>query len=129
MSTPATAAASAARYSTAELAEFRALIDTKLAEARASLELLEATLVHDRSNGTDDTYAGHNISEDGQVTLEREEAAMLASRQRQFIQLLESARARTLNNTYGICRATGQLIPRERLLLVPHATLSIGAKA
>lgn len=119
---------SSARYSPADLDAFRAVIETKLTEARNSLDLLEATLVHDRSNGTDDTYAGHNITEDGQATLEREEAAMLAARQRQFIQQLEGARARTFNGTYGICRATGQLIPRERLLLVPHATLSIAGK-
>ncbi|HEX2617430.1 MAG TPA: TraR/DksA family transcriptional regulator [Flavobacteriales bacterium] len=120
---------STARYSSADLTAFRAIIDAKLTEARNSLDLLEATLMHDGSNGTDDTYAAHNISEDGQVTLEREEAAMLASRQRQFIQQLENARARTLNNTYGICRVSGRLIPRERLLLVPHATLCIDAKA
>ena len=66
--------------------------------------------------------------EDGSETLSREEVAQLSARQEQFIQNLNSALVRIENKTYGICRETGKLIQKERLMLVPHATLSIEAK-
>lgn len=108
--------------------EFRSLIEMKLAEARATLDLLHQTLHLDRSNGTDDTYSSSNIQEDGQATLEREEAAHMAERQEKFIQQLQAALVRIQNRTYGICRVTGKPIAKERLRIVPHATLSMEAK-
>ena len=79
-------------------------------------------------HGTDDTGRTFNMMEDGSETLSREEVAQLAARQEKFIQSLQSALLRIENKTYGICRETGKLIPKERLRLVPHATLSIEAK-
>ena len=116
-------------FTQADYDEFQALIESKMAEARATLELLHQTLLLDRSNGTDDTYASSNIQEDGQATLEREEAARMADRQEKFIQQLQAALVRIQNKTYGICRATGKPIAKERLRIVPHATLSIAAKS
>lgn len=115
-------------FTNADYEEFEALIRTKLAESEATLDLLKQTLIHDRSNGTDDTYMSSNIQEDGQMTLEREEAARLAQRQEMFIQQLKAALIRIQNKTYGICRSTGKPISKERLRIVPHATLSIDAK-
>ena len=115
-------------FTQADYDEFQALIESKMAEARATLDLLHQTLLLDRSNGTDDTYASSNIQEDGQATLEREEAARMADRQEKFIQQLQAALIRIQNKTYGICRATGKPIAKERLRAVPHATLSIAAK-
>jgi RNA polymerase-binding transcription factor DksA len=116
-------------FSKADYEEFETLIRTKLAESEATLELLKQTFIHDRSNGTDDTYMASNIQEDGQATLEREEAVRLAQRQELFIQQLKAALIRIQNKTYGICRATGKPISKERLRIVPHATLSIDAKS
>ncbi|MDQ3099952.1 MAG: TraR/DksA C4-type zinc finger protein [Bacteroidota bacterium] len=116
-------------FSQTDYEEFQALIETKMAEARATLDLLHQTLHYDRSNGTDDTYASSNIQEDGQATLEREEAAHLAERQEKFIQQLQAALIRIQNRTFGICRVTGKPISKERLRIVPHATLSIEAKS
>ena len=115
-------------FTQADYDEFQALIETKMAEARATLDLLHQTLLLDRSNGTDDTYASSNIQEDGQATLEREEAARMADRQEKFIQQLQAALIRIQNKTYGICRSTGKPIAKERLRVVPHATLSMEAK-
>lgn len=116
------------RYSTQELNTFRDIIQSKLAETGNTLDLLEATLLLDRNNGTDDTYRGHNLQEDGQETMEREETARMVARQRKFQQELKNALARIEQGTYGICRATGRLIPAERLRAVPHATLCVEAK-
>jgi DnaK suppressor protein len=124
-----TPAAEAQPFTKADYDEFQALINAKLAEAQASLDLLRQTLLHKGSNGTDDTYVSSNIQEDGQATLEREEAARLAERQEKFIMQLNAALVRIQNRTYGICRATGKPISKDRLRAVPHATLSIGAKA
>ena len=115
------------RYSEAELAEFKELIVAKLKEAHDDLAMLNNSLSKS-DNGTDDTGRTFNMMEDGSETLSREENAQLAARQEKFIQNLEFALARIENKTYGICRVTGKLIQKERLLLVPHATLSIEAK-
>ncbi len=116
------------RYSDAELEEFRAIIDAKLVEARKDLVLLKDSLSHTNDNGTDDTSHSFKMMEDGSDTLSREETAQLASRQQKFIKHLENALIRISNKTYGICRVTGKLIQKERLKIVPHATLSIEAK-
>lgn len=116
------------RYSDAELEEFKQLINKKLEDATEDLNLLKASLSHSDDHGTDDTGRTFNMMEDGSETLSREEMAQLASRQEKFIQNLRNALIRIENKTYGICRATGKLIQKERLKLVPHATLSIEAK-
>lgn len=116
------------KYSDNELVEFRELINHKLIEANEDLTLLKGTLSLSDDHGTDDTGRTFNMMEDGSETLSREEVAQLASRQEKFIQNLHSALLRIENKTYGVCRETGKLIPKERLRLVPHATLSIEAK-
>lgn len=116
------------RYSDSELQEFRELINEKLKEANEDLKLLKGTLSLSDDHGTDDTGRTFNMMEDGSETLSREEVAQLASRQEKFISNLHSALLRIENKTYGVCRETGKLIPKERLRLVPHATLSIEAK-
>jgi RNA polymerase-binding transcription factor DksA len=115
------------RYSDAEIAEFKELIINKLKEAHDDLNMLNSSLSNS-DNGTDDTGRTFNMMEDGSQTLSREETAQLGARQEKFIQNLEFALSRIENKTYGICRVTGKLIQKERLLLVPHATLSIEAK-
>ena len=116
------------RYSDADLQEFKEIINNKLADARKDLELLKGSLSHADDNGTDDTGAAFKMMEDGSETLSREETAQLAARQEKFIMNLENALRRIENKTYGICRVTGKLIKKERLKLVPHATLSMEAK-
>lgn len=100
----------------------------KLNEAKEDLNLLKGSLSHNDDHGTDDTGRTFNMMEDGSDTLSREEVAQLASRQEKFIANLQNALIRIENKTYGICRVTGKLIKKERLKLVPHATLSIEAK-
>lgn len=117
-----------ARYSDSDLQEFKALILGKLKEAQEDLDLLKGTLSHSDDHGTNDTGRSFNMMEDGSDTLSREEVAQLAARQEKFISNLQNALVRIENKTYGICRATGKLIQKKRLLLVPHATLSIEAK-
>lgn len=116
------------RYSDEELQEFKDLILQKLAEAKEDLDLLQGSLSHKDDHGTDDTGRTFNMMEDGSETLSREEVAQLGARQEKFIQNLKNALIRIENKTYGICRVTGKLIRKERLKLVPHATLSIDAK-
>ncbi len=116
------------RYSDEELEEFRDIINKKLDEARKDYDLLKQTLANTDNNGTDDTSPSFKMIEDGSETLSREETAQLAARQEKFIKHLEDALLRIRNKTYGICRVTGRLISKERLRLVPHATLSIEAK-
>ncbi|MCJ8291176.1 MAG: TraR/DksA C4-type zinc finger protein [Crocinitomicaceae bacterium] len=116
------------RYSDNELKEFTDLIHNKLAEAKVDLELLKGSLSHNDDHGTNDTGRTFNMMEDGSDTLSREEVAQLASRQEKFVASLNNALIRIENKTYGICRVTGKLIQKERLMLVPHATLSIEAK-
>lgn len=116
------------RYTDKELGEFKQLIEGKLEEARSDLKGLKSSLSHSDDHGTDDTSPSFKIMEDGSTTLTREEIAQLAARQEKFIQHLENALVRVQNKTYGICRVTGKLIPKERLRAVPHATLTIEAK-
>ena len=116
------------RYSDQELQEFKELIQGKLQEAQEDYVLLRGSLSNSDNHGTDDTGRSFNMMEDGSETLSREEVAQLASRQDKFIQSLQSALVRIENKTYGVCRVTGKLIRKERLMLVPHATLSIEAK-
>lgn len=116
------------RYSDKDLSEFEALIKVKLEQAKSDLDELKQSLSHEGDNSTDDTSPTFKMMEDGNDTTSREEVAQLAARQGKFIQSLENALLRIKNKTYGICRVTGKLIPKERLKLVPHATLSIEAK-
>lgn len=116
------------KYSESELQEFKEIILKKMAEAKEDYEMLKGSLTHKDDHGTDDTGRTFNMMEDGSETLMREEMANLANRKEKFIKNLEMALIRIENGTYGICRATGKLISKERLKLVPHATLSIEAK-
>lgn len=116
------------RYSDAELKEFREIIEAKLEEAKNDLELLNSSMSLKDNNGTDDTSPTFKLIEDGSDVLSREETAQLAARQEKFIKSLNDALIRIENRTYGICRVTGKLISKERLRIVPHATLSIEAK-
>lgn len=116
------------RYTDRELKEFKTLILGKLEEAKKDLGLLKASMSYQDDNGTEDTSPTFKLMEDGSDVLTREETAQLAARQEKFIKHLEDALLRIENKTYGICRVTGKLIPKERLKVVPHATLSIEAK-
>jgi len=116
------------RYSDEELEEFRQIIMDKLEKARKDYNLLKNAITHEESNDTEDTSPTFKVLEEGATTLSREEAGKLAQRQLKLIQHLEAALVRIENKTYGICRETGKLIPKERLRAVPHATLSIEAK-
>ena len=116
------------RYSDSELEEFRSIIEKKLVEAKEDLVILKGSLSHKDDHGTDDTGRSFNMMEDGAETLMREETPQLAARSEKFIKNLENALIRINNKTYGVCRKSGKLISKERLKLVPHATLSIAAK-
>lgn len=116
------------RYSDAELQEFKEIILQKLEKAREEFEILRSSITQSESNDTQDTSPTFKVLEEGASTLSKEEAGRLAQRQQKFIQHLEAALVRIENKTYGICRETGKLIPKERLKAVPHATLSIEAK-
>jgi RNA polymerase-binding transcription factor DksA len=116
------------RYSDKELDEFRVLITGKLEDARRELTLLQAQLNSANEHGTDDTANTFKMLEDGSESLAKEEAGQLAGRQKKFIEQLENALVRIENKTYGICRVTSKLIPKERLRAVPHTTQSIEAK-
>lgn len=116
------------RYNDKELVEFKTIIIGKLSEAKKDLDLLRSSMSHTDDHGTDDTSPTFKLMEDGSDVLTKEETAQLAARQQKFIKHLEDALVRIENKSYGICRATGNLIPKERLRIVPHATLSIEAK-
>ncbi len=116
------------RYSDAELQEFKELILQKLETAKQDYEELRAAITHSSSNGVEDTSPTFKVLEEGASSLSKEESGQLAQRQYKFIQSLEAALIRIENKTYGVCRETGKLIPKERLMLVPHATLSVEAK-
>ena len=116
------------RYSDNDLQEFQSLIEEKLVVARDNYDELQRALSHSDDNTTDDTAPTFKMMEDGSETMSREETAQLAARQQKFIVNLENALLRIKNKTYGICRVTGKLIPKARLRLVPHATMSIEAK-
>ncbi|MDR2627803.1 MAG: TraR/DksA C4-type zinc finger protein [Dysgonamonadaceae bacterium] len=116
------------KYSDAELEEFRAIILEKLDTAKKDYELLKSVLMNADGNDVTDTSPTFKVLEEGAATLSKEEAGRLAQRQMKFIQNLQAALIRIENKTYGICRETGKLIPKERLRAVPHTTLSIEAK-
>jgi RNA polymerase-binding transcription factor DksA len=116
------------RYSDKELAEFKELILEKLKEAQTDYDLLKQTLSNEDNHGTDDTSPTFKLLEDGSDVMSKEETAQLAARQEKYIINLKNALVRIENKTYGICRVTGKLIPKERLRSVPHATLGIDAK-
>lgn len=116
------------RYSDAELEEFRAIIMEKLDKAKRDYEQLREDLTNAEGNDVSDTSPTFKVLEEGATTLSKEESGRLAQRQMKFIQNLQAALVRIENKTYGVCRETGKLIPKERLRAVPHATLSIEAK-
>jgi len=116
------------RYSDEDLQEFKEIIDKKIARAQEDLALLEASYKNDKGNGTDDTSPTFKSYDEGADTMAKEANVQLAIRQEKFIRDLKNALLRIENKTYGICRVTGKLIQKERLKLVPHATLSIEAK-
>lgn len=116
------------RYSDKDLAEFKELIQEKIVKAKHDLELIKSAYMNDLNNGTDDTSPTFKAFEEGSETMSKEANSQLAIRQEKFIRDLKNALIRIENKTYGICRVTGKLIGKERLKLVPHATLSIEAK-
>ncbi len=116
------------RYSESDLQEFKGILLDKLRSAKEELNSLATSLSSPNANGTDDTAGTYKTLEDGSATLEKEQINQLAARQKKFIEQLEAALVRIENKTYGICRETGKLIPKERLRAVPHTTLSMEAK-
>lgn len=116
------------RYSDEELEEFRQIINDKLALARRELSIMMGQLNNSDNNGVDDTSPTYKALEEGSASQSKEEIAQMAGRQQKFIQGLEAALVRIENKTYGIDRMTGELIPKERLCIVPHATLSVASK-
>ena len=117
------------RYSDEELAEFKAIIIDMLEKAKQEYNTLRKGVMNNGNNDIEDTTPSFKtVEDDGAMQLSREEASQLAQRQYKFIQNLEAALVRIENKTYGVCRVTGKLIPKERLRLVPHATLTVEAK-
>lgn len=117
-----------AQYGESDLNEFKEIILKKIARAQEDLDILNDSYKNNSSNGTDDTSANFKAFEEGAATMAKEANVQLAIRQEKFIRDLNNALMRIENKTYGICRVTGKLIQKERLKLVPHATLSIEAK-
>ncbi len=115
-------------YSKDELEEFNGIIKEKLDTAKEDLQLLLDQISHKDDHGTEDTSPTFKLMDEGSDVLSKEEINQLAGRQQKFVQSLENALIRIKNGTYGVCRVTGKLIPKERLRIVPHATLSIEAK-
>ena len=116
------------RYSDQDLAEFKSIIEEKIKQAQEDLSLIESSFKNDSNNGTDDTSPTFKAFEEGSETMSNEANVQLAIRQEKFLRDLKNALLRIENKTYGVCRVTGNLIQKERLKLVPHATLSIEAK-
>lgn len=116
------------RYSDEELEEFKQIILSKLELAKRDYQQMMDTLSNKNGNDVDDTMPTYKILEEGSMTQTKEELTTMAARQQKFIQALQAALVRIENKTYGICRVTGKLIPKERLRAVPHATLCIEAK-
>lgn len=116
------------RYSDSDLVEFKELIQMKLEKAKNDLDLIRSAYLNDLNNGTDDTSPTFKAFEEGSETMSKEANSQLAIRQEKFIRDLKNALIRIENKTYGICKVTGKLINKERLKLVPHATMSIEAK-
>lgn len=117
------------RYTDDELQEFKEIILKKLEKARRDYELLRADVTNSEGNDVADTSPTFKALEEGAGTLGKEDNARLANRQLDFIKHLQGALIRIENKTYGICRVTGKLIPKERLRAVPHATTSVDGKA
>ena len=116
------------RYSDADLAEFKELIINKINKAQTDLELIKSAYMNDLNNGTDDTSPTFKAFEEGSETMSKEANSQLAIRQEKFIRDLKNALFRVENKTYGYCKVTGKLINKDRLMVVPHATMSIEAK-
>ena len=116
------------RYSDEELQEFKNMINEKLRLARRDFNSMMQQLMNADGNGVEDTSPTYKALEEGSASQSKEEIAQMANRQQKFIQGLEAALVRIENKTYGIDRITGQLIPKERLRIVPHATLSVESK-
>ena len=116
------------RYADADLAEFKELIHKKIEKAQHDLELIKSAYMNDHNNGTDDTSPTFKAFDEGSAVMSKESNSQLAIRQEKFIRDLRNALIRIESKTYGICSVTGKLINKERLKLVPHATLSIEAK-
>ena len=118
----------ATRYSDADLAEFKEIILNKIQKAQADLDLIKSAYMNDLNNGTDDTSPTFKAFEEGSETMSKEANSQLAIRQEKFIRDLRNALVRIESKTYGVCKVTGKLINKERLRIVPHATMSIEAK-
>jgi RNA polymerase-binding transcription factor DksA len=116
------------RYSDKDLEEFKLLIQEKIEKAKEQLDLIKSAYMNDGDNGTDDTSPTFKAFEEGSSVMSKESNSQLAIRQEKFIRDLKNALVRIENKTYGICRVTQKLINKDRLKLVPHATLSIEAK-
>ena len=116
------------RYTDKELERFKKLIVQKIDQAKQDLDLLKSAYMNDSNNGTDDTSPTFKAFEEGSETMSKEANTQLALRQEKFIRDLKNALIRIENKTYGVCRVTGKLIKKKRLMIVPHATLSIEAK-
>jgi RNA polymerase-binding transcription factor DksA len=116
------------RYSDADLAEFKEIIVNKIEKAKSDLELIKSAYMNDLNNGTDDTSPTFKAFEEGSETMSKEANSQLAIRQEKFLRDLKNALFRVENKTYGVCKVTGKLISKERLRVVPHATMSIEAK-
>tara|TARA_R110001592_G_scaffold24967_3_gene95553 strand:- start:1368 stop:1763 length:396 start_codon:yes stop_codon:yes gene_type:complete len=116
------------KYSEEDLQEFKEIINKKIARAKEDLDLLERAYKNNSDNGTDDTSPSFKSFDEGSEVMNKESNVQLAIRQEKFIRDLKNALMRIENKTYGVCRVTGKLIQKERLKLVPHATLSIDAK-
>ena len=116
------------RYTDKELERFKKLIVQKIDQAQQDLDLLKSAYMNDSDNGTDDTSPTFKAFEEGSETMSKEANTQLALRQEKFIRDLKNALIRIENKTYGVCRITGKLIKKKRLMIVPHATLSIEAK-
>jgi len=116
------------RYTDKELERFKNLIIKKIDKAKQDLSLLKSAYMNDSDNGTDDTSPTFKAFEEGSETMSKEANTQLALRQEKFIRDLKNALIRIENKTYGVCRVTGKLIKKKRLMVVPHATLSIEAK-
>ena len=118
----------ATRYSDADLAEFKEIIVNKINKAQNDLDLIKSAYMNDLNNGTDDTSPTFKAFEEGSETMSKEANSQLAIRQEKFLRDLKNALFRVENKTYGLCKVTGKLISKERLKIVPHATMSIEAK-
>ena len=116
------------RYSDKDLAEFKVLIQEKINKAQHDLELIKSAYMNDHNNGTEDTAPTFKAFDEGSAVMSKESNSALAIRQEKFIRDLKNALFRVENKTYGLCKVTGKLISKERLKIVPHATMSIEAK-